>query len=222
MRSFASAKPFSRGGLAVVAALALLVASGCSSGPSSNGAGQASADGSSAHLDVGCMLDHVDKPTEPFHYSYKYSDSSVSVDHEADVTPQAMDIVFKDQSGSHSLHAVRSDENSWNNALLGLSSLSFTGMTGRLAGIEGTSVIVPKGAENLNGYAVTKYAIDSAGASSSDQNTFETLFGPGSFEKGTIWMGQDGCAVKVILDEGLSQTNGAVEKRHFEIARVKK
>ncbi|MGH9827626.1 MAG: hypothetical protein ACREDR_30760, partial [Blastocatellia bacterium] len=102
-------KPFVRGILATVAALMLLAASGCSSGAKSDSGEQASAGGSGSHIDVGCMLGNVENPTEPFHYSYKYSDSSVSVNKEADVTPQAMDIVFKDQSGSRSLHAVRSD-----------------------------------------------------------------------------------------------------------------
>jgi hypothetical protein len=51
---------------------------------------------------------------------------------------------------------------------------------------------------------------------------FATLFGPGSYEKGTVWMGQDGCVVKLVLDEGIWQTNGAIEKRHFELARSRK
>ena len=210
--------------LIFLAALVLLAVCGCSSGAKGTDGVQSSAGDSSSgiHLDVGCMLDRVDKPSESFHYSYKYASDSTWADYEADVTPTSIDGVTKAPMGSSSVHAVRSDENSWNNALLGLSSLNFTSMTGRLGGIDGTSVIAPRGAENVNGYTATKYVIDSASASSSDQNTFETLFGPGSFEKGAIWMGQDGCAVKAILDEGLSQTNGTVEKRHFEIARIKK
>ncbi len=212
---------FSRGVLAGVAALALLAVCGCTSGPKSDTANAQDADSSGAHIDVGCMLGHVEKPTESFHYSYKYSDASRSLDDEADVTPEAMDIVFKDTSGSRSLHAVRSDEHSWNNALLSLSSLAFTGMTGRLAGLEGMSAIVSRGAEAVNGYQTTKYSIDTTSANSSDRQTIETLFGAGSYDKGTVWMGQDGCAVKLVLDEGWP-IDSRVEKRHFEIARIKK
>ena len=207
--------------LAVVAALALLSASGYTSGTKSGGAAAHDAASSDAHIDVGCMLGHVEKPSEPFHYSYKYSDASQSVDDEADVTPEAIDIVFKGTSGSRSLHAVRSDENSWNNALLGLSSLAFVGMTGRLAGLEGMSAIVSRGAEAVNGYQATKYSIDTTSANSSDKQAIETLFGAGSDDKGTVWMGQDGCAVKLVLDEGITLPNG-VQKRHYEIARIKK
>lgn len=210
--------------LAGVAALALLAASGCASGAKSGGADTQDAtasDGSGGHIDVLCVGDRINSPAESFHYSYKYSDASRSLDDEADVTPEAIDIVFKDAAGSRSLHAVRSDENSWNNALLSLSSLAFTGMAGRLAGLEGMSAIVNRGAEPVNGYQATKYSIDTASANSSDKQTIETLFGAGSYDKGTVWMGQDGCAVKLILDEGIVLPNG-VQKRHFEIARIKK
>ena len=210
--------------LAGVAALALLAASGCTSGPKSDTANAQDADSTGAHIDVGCMLDHVEKPTESFHYSYRYADDSRSEDREADVTQQAMNITIKSTSGSRSLHATRSDENSWNSALLSLSDLAFTGMAARLAGLEGLegmSAIVSRGAETVNGDQATKYSIDTTSANSSDKQTIETLFGPGSYDKGTVWMGQDGCAVKVVMDEGITLPNG-VQKRHFEIARIKK
>ena len=55
--------------------LALILA-GCSSSAKSSGTDSASDSGSGIHLDVGCMLDHVDKPSESFHYSYKYASGS--------------------------------------------------------------------------------------------------------------------------------------------------
>lgn len=210
--------------LAGVAALALLAASGCTSGTKSSGAAAQDTAGSDDQINVGCMLDHVEKPTESFHYSYKYADDSRSDDREADVTPETIDIVSKDTSGSRSLHATRSDENSWNSALLSLSDLAFTGMAARLAGLEGLegmSAIVSRGGEAVNSYQATKYSIDTTSANASDRQTIETLFGAGSYDKGTVWMGQDGCAVKLVLDEGITLPNG-VQKRHFEIARIKK
>jgi len=176
---------------------------------------------SSAHLDVGCMLEQVEKPVEPFHFSYRYADASSSVDKEAEVSPQAMDITIKDPSGSRTYHGVRSDEQSWGTALLDLSSLKFTGLTGRLAAIEGTSAVSAQGSAQVNGYNATKYAIDTSAANSHDRQVFATLFGAGSFDKGAIWLGTDGCAVNVVMDEGLL-IDGKIVKQHFEISRIAK
>ena len=204
----------------LVAGLLLALPASCRSGPASAGAAGED-DAAAAHLDVGCMLDRVEKPAESFHYSYKYADASRQLDQEADVTPQVMDIKVTDQSGTHSYHGIRSDEHSWNSAVLDVSNLSFTSMMGRMAGYDGSSVIKSRGREQVNGYSATRYEIDSSSANASDRNTFTTLFGPGSFDKGTVWIGSDGCAVKVLLDEGLSQPSGQVEKRHYEISRLK-
>jgi hypothetical protein len=181
-------------------ALALLIAPACKSGPSSGSGregGVAASDGAGTHIDVMCMGDRIDNPPGPFHYSYKYTDWSGSADKEADITPQAIDITIQDKSGSHSYHGVRSDEASWNSAILDLSGLNLTGMSAR-------------------------NAIDTMIASMTDKQTFETLFGKGSFEKGTVWIPADGCAVKLVLDEGLQQTDGSVKKAHYETSMIKK
>ena len=214
---------FLKPSLILLTTLVFLTACGCSSGAkgTDEAQGSASHSGSDIHLDVGCMLDHVEKPTETFRYSYKYASDSTWANYEADITPTSIDGSTKTPTGSSSVHAVRSDSNGWDTAVLALSSLSFTALTGRLAGLDGTSAIVSQGAEQVNGYSATKYAIDTARANASDQQTIETLFGKGSFDKGTVWMGPDGCAVKVILDEGWAIDN-RLEKRHYEIARVKK
>jgi hypothetical protein len=201
----------------------LFTLGGCASRPKSNGAEQGSgSDSAAAHIDVMCVGDRIEKPTEAFHYSYNYSDASRWVNDEADITPQSMDITTKDKSGTHVYHGARSDEASWNSAVLDLSGLSITTMSARLDSLNGGSAIVSQGAEALNGYQTTKYSIDTTSAKSADQKTFAVLFGPGSFDKGTVWMGQDGCVVKLVLDEGVSQMNGGVEKRHYEIARSRK
>ena len=217
----ANNKIFLRRFLAAVAALSLVAASGCSSNAKS-GTDARDADSAGGHIDVLCIGDRINNPQESFHYSYKYADTSGWLDDEADVTPQAMDITAKDKSSSHSYHGVRSNEESWNGAVLYLAHLNITGMSARLDSLNGTSSIVSRGTESMNGYSTTKYSIDTASANSSDKNTFETLFGKGSFEKGTVWMGQDGCAVKLVLDEAIAQTNGSLNKSHYEMARIKK
>jgi hypothetical protein len=90
-----------------------------------------------------------------------------------------------------------------------------------LVPLQGTSAIAPQGSESINGYSTTKYAIDTGNASSSDKNKIQTLLGNGSFEKGTAWVAADGCAAKLVLDEGVWR-DGSINKDHFELARVRK
>ncbi|MGC2476688.1 MAG: hypothetical protein WA485_20305 [Candidatus Sulfotelmatobacter sp.] len=210
--------------LLAVAIVATVVA--CNSTPASKDAQDKTVDAASAnsgaHVETLCVADRIGNPPEPFRYSYKYSGSSDSIDNEADITPQAMDIISKDASGSHSYHGVRSDENSWDAAILDLSSLRFTGLSARIDSLNGTSALIPQGAESVNGYKTTKYAIDTTRANSSDKQQFEALFNKGSFEKGAIWVPSDGCAVKLVLDEAIVQNDGSVDKGHYELAVVKK
>ena len=204
--------------LAVVA-LALST-SGCNS--KSTSADEKSATGSSDRINVNCIGDRLENPPEAFHYSFKFSDGKNTVDKEADITPQAMDITIQDNSGSHKYHGIRSDEGSWSSALIDLSGSGLTVMTARLDFIKDNSAVKPAGAEAVNGYQTTKYSIDTTNANSSDSNTFRTMFGSGSYEKGTAWATADGCPVKLILDEAKQPNNGAVENGHYEIAMVRK
>ena len=184
----------------------------------------ASADssGTSSPINVMCIGDRINSPTESFHYSYKYTDASGSVNKQADITTQAMDITIQDQSGSHAYHGVRSDENSWNNAVLDLSNLNVTVMSTRLDLLREGAAMKRQGSETVNGYQATKYVIDTTDGSSSDQVQFQTLFGKGAFDKGTAWMASDGCAARLLLDEGLWQRDGSIKQTHYEISRIKK
>jgi len=201
-------------------AAALITVAACNSTPSSKSAGSTS-DSAGARFDVLCIGDRISNPPESFHYSYKHEDASGSMENEADITPQTMDITIRDKSGSHQYHGVRSDEGSWNRAVLDLSNLHITAMSSVLVTLNDSSAIVRHGSESMNGYDTTKFSIDTANASSSDRRKFETLFGNGSFEKGTVWAPHDGCAVKLVLDEAV-QVGGSLNKAHYEINRIKK
>ena len=208
-------------------ALTMLISAttACRSGPAATALhnGSATADANpGAHIDLLCIGDRINSPSEPFHYSFKYSDDANSVANEADITPQKMDITSTDRSGTHSYHGVRTDEASWNAAVLDLSSLKFTGMSARIDSLNGTSSIASLGPESINGYTTTKYSIDTTRASSADQRQFQTLFGAGSFEKGSVWIPADGCAVKLDLDESVVMGNGKVTKARYEVALTRK
>jgi len=171
---------------------------------------------------VMCIGDRINSPTEAFHYSYKYLDSTGMVrDDEAEITQQTMDISVQDKSGLHKYHGIRSDEGSWNSAVSDLGHLGFTAMTGRLVPLQGTSAVAQQGSESINGYSTTKYAIDTDNASSADKKKIQTLLGNGSFEKGTAWVAADGCVAKFVLEEGVWR-DSSINKDHFEIARIKK
>jgi hypothetical protein len=204
--------------------LALVTISACNSGSASKNAGgrtvEAGSNNKDARVDVMCIGDRINNPPEAFHYSYKYTDANRWVEDEAEIMPQAMDITIKDKSGSHTFHGVRSDEGSWNGAVLDLSHLNITAMSARLNALK-SSAIVQQGRESINGYDTAKYSIDTGSANSSDRQEFETLFGKGASEKGTAWMAPDGCVAKFTLDETIMQ-GGALNKAHYEIARVKR
>jgi hypothetical protein len=205
--------------------LALVAMWACTSGSGSKDAGgRAIAAGSrnpDSHIDVMCIGDRINDPSEAFHYSYKYTDANGWVEDEAEITRQAMDITIKDKSGSHLFHGVRSDEASWNSAVIDLSHLNITAMSARLNALNDSSAIVQQGRESINGYDTAKYSIDTGSANSSDRQEFETLFGKGASEKGTAWMAPDGCVAKFTLDETIMQGD-ALNKPHYEMARIKR
>jgi hypothetical protein len=205
--------------------LALVTISACKSGSASKDAGgravAAGSNNTDAHIDVMCIGDRINNPSEAFHYSYQHTDANGSVEDEAEITPQAMDITIKDKSGSHTFHGVRSDEGSWSSAVVDLSHLNITGMSSRLNALNDSSAIVQQGRESVNGYDTAKYSIDTGSANSSDRQKFEALFGKGASEKGTAWMAADGCVAKFTLDETIMQGD-ALDKAHFEMARIKK
>ena len=205
--------------------VALVTMWACTSGSASKDAGgravTAGSNNTDAHIDVMCIGDRIDNPPEAFHYSYKYTDANGWVENEAEITPQAMDITIKDKSGPHTFHGVRSDEGSWNSAVIDLSHLNITAMSARLNALNDSSAIVQQGRESVNGYDTAKYSIDTGSANSSDRQEFETLFGQGASEKGTAWMAPDGCVAKFTLDETIVQGD-ALNKAHYEMARIKK
>jgi hypothetical protein len=205
--------------------LALVTMWACTSGSASKDAGgravEAGSNNTGAHIDVMCIGDRINNPPEAFRYSYKYTDANRWVEDEAEITPQAMDITIKDKSGSHTFHGMRSDEGSWNSAVLDLSHLNITAMSARLDALNDSSAIVQQGRETVNGYDTAKYSIDTGSANSSDRQKFETLFGKGASEKGTAWMAPDGCVAKFTLDETIVQGD-ALNKAHYEMARIKK
>ncbi len=170
-------------------------------------------------IDLNCVMDHIQNPPGNFHYSYR-KDSSNPVAEEADITPQTIDGSFTNGSGSHPIHGVKSDSQSWQGAWTGL--MGIAGMSSAVALVKSGSVIQSEGAEKVNGYDTTKYSIDTSRADTTEQGLYRSTLGSGGFEKGTWWVTADGCPVKLSLDSELHSNNGSVEKLHYEEAMVQK
>jgi hypothetical protein len=210
---------------ALFVAAILYFGSGCSSSTKSADAKEQSAASkrdAGQKVDINCLGSHLENPPESYHYSFKSSDGKNAVDKEADITTQTMDITIQDNSGSHKFHGDRAKEGSWDSAMMDLTGSGLTVMTARVAFIENTSALRRIGDEPMNGYSTTQYSIDTMSGNASDAQTFRTMFGAASYDKGTVWVGADGCPVKLILDEVTQQNNGSIDKYHFEIAVSKK
>lgn len=170
-------------------------------------------------IDLNCVMDHIQNPPEAFHYSY-HKQSSNPVEEQADITPQTIDGSFKNSDVARPLHGVRSDPQSWQTAWSGLMGIS--GMSSTVAIIRSSSAITKEGPERMNGYDATRLSIDTTKADPAEQGLYRTVLGSGGFEKGTAWVTEQGCPVKLVLDSEQHSNNGDVDKIHYEITMVRK
>lgn len=176
-------------------------------------------------IDLNCVMDHLQNPPESFHYVYKKTDSDGSnVHQEADVNPQAIDGFRAQADGSpQPLHGVRSDTQSWQAALAGITGIS--GMAGTVATFNHNSATKREAdGGQVNGYDTIHYSIDTARWDSTERQLLGNfVLGPGGFDKGDVWVTAKGCPVKFILDEEMHKKDGSVlDKIHYEESMVKK
>jgi hypothetical protein len=170
-------------------------------------------------LDLNCVIDHIQNPTDSFHYSYKKTGDNL-VDEEADITPQLIDGSFTNGSGTHPVHSAKTDSGGWQMAWSGLMGIS--GMSSTIALVNHSSAMLRQGPESVNGYDAVKYSVDTTQTSGADASLYKATLGDGGFEKGTIWVGAGGCPVKLSLDSEMHLNNGSVDKVHYEESMTKK
>ena len=214
--------------------IALLVGPACNSGSTSKGLIEKTTEKESTKggknvapaesnpdpgIDLNCVYDHLQNPPESFHYRYK-KDATDHVHQEADVTPQTI-VGFRNQfdGSQQALHATRSDQQSWQSTLAGLTGIS--GMSSTVAIVNHSSAMQrePDGGQ-INGYDTIHYSIDTARFTATER---QMLLKPGDFEKGDAWVTSMGCPVKITLDSELHRNDGSlIEKLHYEEAMVKK
>lgn len=225
------------GAITIVLGLAL----GCTSEPSSKSRAEKTADGGLSGnrenrsaaaqsgpdpgINLNCLYDRLQDPPEAFHYVYRKNATDGSkVDQEGDFTPQTIDGFRLQPDGSQQpIHAVRSDQQSWQTALAGLTGIS--GMSGTVSTVNHNSAMQRESdGGQVNGYQTIHYSIDTARWDATTRQMLgNSALGPGGSDKGDAWVTADGCPVKLILDDEMHKKDGSLlEKLHYEVAMVKK
>jgi hypothetical protein len=176
-------------------------------------------------INLNCVVDRLNNPPESFHYVYKKTTSDgTGVDQEADVTPQAIDGFRMQSDGSQQpIHAVRSDPQSWQSAVAGLTGIS--GMSSTVSTINHTDAMQRESDGGpLNGYQTIHYSIDTQRWDETTRRMLGSFtVGPGGSDKGHVWVMADGCPVKIVLDEEMHKKDGSLlERVHYEESIAKK
>jgi hypothetical protein len=196
---------------------------GCNSGPSkpanaASGAAPtiATANGAGPDINLNCVVSHIQSPPESFHYSFR-DVSENAWQEEAEVTPQNIDGSFMNNSlpNPQEFHGPPRQVSSNLMAIGRMASIFST--------VHMTAAVINQGAERKNGYDTVKYSIDTTRGNSTEQGLFNSVFGPGGFEKGSVWVTSQGCPVQIALDEEIHGKDGSpVGKAHYEEAMIKK
>ena len=167
--------------------------------------------------DLNCVFERLQNPPEPFHYTYRHNDTFW----DADVSPSAIDGTRTAPEGTRPFHATRSDTEAWQNADMNLSAIS--GMSSTLAIVHSAEQATRReGNESLNGYDTVRYSVDTTRADSIESGLYRATLGAGGSEKGTIWVGPNGCPVKLVMDVEMHLHDGSVSRDHYEEAMLRK
>jgi hypothetical protein len=166
-------------------------------------------------IDLNCVINHLQKPPEAFHYLFKVDSADNPVSEEADVTPQKIDVTFKNRNVPAPVHLQDTPEGMPHQYVWAIGR-----MASLFALVRGT--VVDEGQERVNGYSATKLSIDTTRGNAAEQGLYKSTLGPGGFAKGTVWVTSEGCPVKLDIDQELHANDGTVSgKAHYDEAMVK-
>jgi hypothetical protein len=209
----------------LISSFALFAAAACKSDPASSASTAKSApaptpaiaqNSTAPDIDLNCVTNHIQNPRESFRYTFT-DESSNPWKEEANVTPQRIDGSFSNSSlpKLQEFHGTPQEVSSNFRAVGRMASL--------FAIVHNTSAVLREGTETLNGYDTVKYSIDTARGNTTEQALYTKVLGPGGSAKGTIWVADQGCPVKLDLNEELHSKDGSLTgKTHYEEAMVKK
>ena len=225
--------------LATVITISLcpLIGTSCSSKPKSKsikegsadpqtvkaaGKGSASQANANPGIDLNCVYDRIQNPTESFSYSFaKDTSDDQHLSQAADITPQSIDGRSRSIGNDHTVpfQATRSKPEDWQAAITHLTAIA--GMSSTIAIVNHNSAMrLESDGRNTNGYDTIHYSIDTARF---DATESRMLLSPGDSEKGDAWVTREGCPVKLVLDSELHRRDGSlIDKIHYEESMVKK
>lgn len=166
-------------------------------------------------INLQCAAEHIRKAPTPFHWSFKkIVTPDTNADWEAGVTTDAIAGTLIDGSGTRPIHGSRSDQTSWNTAVMILTSPL---PASTFALVDNSSATIRAGAESVNSFNAIKYTIDTSQETAADASLIRTVLGPGGFVKGAAWVTRDGCPVKFAIDVEQHNKDGSVDKEHYEL-----
>lgn len=165
-----------------------------------------------------CLQRMIKNPSAPLHLSFAESSSdSKSTSIEADVTPATIAYTRRETSAGQTSASTKKLQT----AQLSEMELDFDIMGpvpwhGELVAAQDAAR--SEGAENMNGYDTTKYAIDTANEPAAQKATFDSLMAARDYKiAGTAWIASDsGCLVKYAIDFEKDEKDGNAKKTHFE------
>ena len=211
----------------VITVCVLFSVLGCKLGPSRDRKEEKTASSPAAaknsndfDLDLNCVIESIQKPTEAFHYTYKKDTEDNNLIQDAEITPDTISGSSKDKYATREIKGVKSDSASWQSAWTGLMGIS--GMSSTIALVNHSSAMVREGTGKMNGYDAAQYSIDTSRGNAAEAGLYKVTLGEGGFEKGTAWVNAKGCPVQLSLDSESHLKNGSVSKQHYEIQMTKK
>lgn len=210
-----------------ITAFVLLFSFGCKLGTSrdrreekATSPSVAAKNGNDFDLDLNCVIESIQKPTEAFHYTYKKDTEDNNLVQDADVTPDTISGSSKDKYATREIRGVKSDSASWQSAWTGLMGIS--GMSSTIALVNHSSAMVREGTGKMNGYDAAQYSIDTSRGNSAEAGLYKIALGDGGFEKGTAWVNAKGCPINLSLNSEMHLKNGTMSKQHYEIQMSRK
>lgn len=220
----------------ITISLGLLVGTSCSSKPKSKSIKEGSADpqtvkaaekGSASRanpdpgIDLNCVYDRLQNPTESFNYSFaKDTSDDQHLSQEANITPQSIDGRSRSIGSDRtvSFQATRSNPEDWQAEITHLTAIA--GMSSTIAIVNHNSAMKRESdGGSTNGYDTIHYSIDTTRFDATESGM---LLNPGDSEKGDAWVTREGCPVKLVLDSELHKRDGSlIDKIHYGESMVK-
>jgi len=198
---------------------------GCNSGSNPKGSAEppartenavtASAGSDDPGINLQCAANRLQKAPTPFHWSFKKTVTpDANADWEADITSDAIDGTLIDSSGTRAIHGSRSDQTSWNTAVLVLAGPL---PASTFALVDNSSATVRTKTDEVNGENTVVYTIDTSRDSPAEASLIRTFLGPNGFVKGAAWVTHQGCPVKFVVDVEQHNRDGTAQKEHYEL-----